>query len=270
MRMRAAQVLACTLALCSAGEAASPASMSAEAWLSQVPPLPVTAEAAYSQWVDVSGNLQPNPAAEQVSEGIQAEVLSLARPVQPPAGAKGPLSAHDKALVETLSVFPDTGAVLRKIEAARTAQAALLQTWHAELNALELRRVQARGALPACHNEAGAPSQAAIRAVEQSFSQQKIAIAARYLAKSQPLVEQLLAAVAPRIQHGDAVMAAWTRLRSPSKKAELAPVAHGSENDALLDVALLQSYIQEVSKQAARPISERNALERVYAHAPGC
>jgi hypothetical protein len=80
----------------------------------------------------------------------------------------------------------------------------------------------------------------------------------------------LLAAVSPRIEHADAVMDAWTKLRSQAKKAELAPVAHGSENDALLDVSLIQSYIQEVSKLAARPISERNALGRVYAHAQGC
>ena len=270
MRMRAAQVLACALALCSVARAVSPTPMSAQAWLSHVPPLPATADAAYAQWVDISGNLKPGPASDQVSDGIKAEVLSLARPVQPPAGANRPLSARDKALIETISVFPDTGGVLQKIQAARTAQAALLQTWHAELNQLEQRRVRTRGALPACHNEAGAPSQAAIRDLEQSFTQQKIEIAVRYLAKFQPLVEQLLAAVSPRIEHGDAVMDAWTRLRSPGKKAELAPVAHGSESDALLDVSLIQGYIQEVSKLAARPISERNALGRVYVHAKGC
>jgi hypothetical protein len=220
--------------------------------------------------VDISGSLKPGPASDQLSDGIKAEVLSLSRPVPPPAGSGGPLSAHDKALIETISVFPDTAAVLQKIRAARTAQAALLQTWHAELNALEQRRVQARGALPACHNEGGAPSQAAIRDVEQSFSQQKIEIAVRYLAQFQPLVDQLLVAVSPRIEHGDTVMDAWTQLRSQARKAELAPVAHGSESDALLDVSLVQGYIQEVSKLAARPISERNALGRVYTHAKGC
>jgi hypothetical protein len=245
--------------------------MSAKAWLSQVPPLPATADAAYSQWVDVSGNLQPGPASDQVSEGIKAEVLSLSRPVQPPSARPGgSLSVHDESLVQAISVFPDPSAVLQKIQAARTAQAALLQRWRADLSALEQRRIQARGALPACHNEVGTPSQTAIRDVEQSFSQQKIAIAARYLAQFQPLLDQLIAAVAPRIEHGDTVMDAWNKLRNPGKKAELAPLAHGSENDALLDVALIQSSIQEVSKQAARPISERNALGRVYAHAQGC
>jgi hypothetical protein len=270
MRMKSAQVLACTLALCSAVGAASPTPMSAQAWLSQVPPLPATADAAYAQWVDISGGLKPGPASDQVSDGIKAEVLSLSRPVQPPVGSGGPVSAHDKALIETISAFPDTSGVLQKIQAARTAQAALLQKWHAELNALEQRRVQARGALPACHNEASTPSQAAIRDVEQSFSQQKIEIAVHYLAQFQPLLDQLLAAVSPRIEHADAVMDAWTKLRSQAKKAELAPVAHGSETDALLDVSAIQSYIQEVSKLAARPISERNALARVYAHAQGC
>jgi len=35
-------------------------------------------------------------------------------------------------------------------------------------------------------------------------------------------------------------------------------------------VALIQSYIQDVSKLAARSISERKALQRVYANAKGC
>jgi hypothetical protein len=275
MRMKCAHVLACAMALCSAVGATSPiamsaVAMSAQAWLSRVPPLPATADAAYAQWVDVSGNLKPGPASDQVSDGIKAEVLSLSRPVEPPSGSGGPLSAHDQVLTAKISVFPDTVAVLQRIQAARAAQAALLQKWHADLNALEQHRVQARGALPACHNEAGTPSQASIRDVEQSFSQQKIEIAVRYLAQFQPLVDQLLVAVSPRIEHGDAVMDAWTKLRSQSKKAQLAPIAHGSENDALLDVALVQNSVQDVSKLAARSISERNALGRVYANAKGC
>jgi hypothetical protein len=275
MRMKPAHLLACAMSLCSAVGAASPIAMSAQAmsaqaWLSRVPPLPATADAAYAQWVDISGGLKPGPASDQVSGGIKAEVLSLSRPVEPPASSGGPLSAHDQVLTGKISVFPDTAAVLQRIQAARVVQAALLQKWHAELNALEQQRVKARGALPACHNEAGTPSQASIRDVEQSFSQQKIEIAVRYLAQFQPLLDQLLAAVSPRIAHGDAVMDAWTKLRSQSKKAELAPLAHGSENDALLDVALVQNSIQDVSKLAARSISERNALGRVYANAKGC
>jgi hypothetical protein len=256
--------------LCDAAGAASPTLMSAQAWLSQVPPLPATAEAAYAQWLDISGGLKPGPASDRVSEGIKAEVLTLARPVQSSVGAGVPLSAHDRALVEKISVFPDTAAVLQKIQAARTAQSALLQKWRNELNALEQRRLQARSALPACHNEAGTPSQTDIRNVEQSFSQQKIEIAVHYLAEFQPQLDQLLAAVSPRIAHGDSVMAAWDQLRGPARKAELAPLARGAQSDALLDVSLVQSYIQEVSRMAARPISERNALGRVYAHAVGC
>jgi hypothetical protein len=270
MRMKNAHVLACAFALWSAVGAAAPAMMAAQEWLSKVPPLPSTAQVAYAQWVDISGGLKPGPASDQVSDGIKAEVLSLSRPVQPPIAARGPLSARDRALTEKISVFPDTAAVLQRIQAARTEQAALLQKWHAELNQLEQRRLRARSALPACHNETGTPSQTSIRDVELSFSQQKIAIAARFLGQFQPLLDQLLAAVSPRIAHGDAVIDAWTKLRNPFKKAELAPVARGSENDALLDVALIQSYIQEVSKLAARPISERNALGRVYANARGC
>jgi hypothetical protein len=270
MRTKAARVLICAFALGSTLAAASPSLMTAQEWLSRVPQLPATAESAYSQWVDVSGALKPGPESAQVSEAIKAEVLSLSRPVQPPPGPVRPLSAHDQQLLAQIFVFADTAAVLQKIQAARTTQAETLQRWHADLNALEQRRVLARGALPACHNEAGTPSQASIRDVEESFSQQKIEIAVRYLAGFQPLVDQLLAAVAPRIQHGDAVIDAWSKLRNSAKKAELAPVAHGSENDALLDVASVQRYIQEVSKLAARAVAERKAIERVYSHAAGC
>jgi membrane protein required for beta-lactamase induction len=138
------------------------------------------------------------------------------------------------------------------------------------LNSLEQRRIQARSALPACHNEAGTPSQASIRDVEQTFSKEKVEIAVRYLAEFQPRLEQLLAAVSPRIAHGDTTLRAWNELGNPFRKAELAPIARGAENDALRDVALIQSYIQDISKLAARSISERNALQRVYANAKGC
>ena len=106
--------------------------------------------------------------------------------------------------------------------------------------------------------------------MEQSFAKERIEIAVRYLAEFQPRLEQLLAAVSPQITHGDATMSAWSKLGNPFKRAELAPIAHGAESDALEDVALVQSYIQEVSKLAARSISERNALQRVYAEAKGC
>lgn len=260
----------CAFALCSAVEAAAPTMLSAQDWLSQVPTLPATAEAAYSQWSDVSGVLTPNATSQKVSAGIKAEVLALARAVEPPPGVSGGLNAHDKALVEKIAVFADTGGVLQKVKAAQTEQAAQLQKWHAELNSLEQRRVRARGALPACHNEASTPSQASIRDVEQAFAQERVEIAVRYLGDFQPRLEQLLAAVSPQIAHGDATMSAWNKLGNPFKRAELAPLAHGAEIDALQDVALVQGYIQEVSKLAARSISERNALQRVYAEAKGC
>ena len=270
MRTILRHVLACAIALCCVAEAAAPTLLSGQDWLSLLPPLPATAESAYAQWTDVSGVLTPNAASAKVSEGIRNEVLVLARVTEPLPGYPGGLSARDKALVEKITVFPDTGAVLQKIQAVRTDEAALLQKWHAELNSLEQRRVQARSALPACHNEAGTPSQASIRDVEQTFSKEKVEIAVRYLAEFQPRLEQLLAAVSPRIAHGDATLSAWDKLGNPSRKAELAPVARGSEIDALRDVALIQSYIQDISRLAARSISERNALQRIYANAKGC
>jgi hypothetical protein len=244
--------------------------MSAQDWLSQVPPLPATAESAYAQWNDVSGILTPNPASQKIIGGIQAEVLTLARVPDPPRGYSGGLSSRDQALAQKIDVFPDTGAVLQKVRAAQAEQAAVLQKWHAELNSLEQRRLHARGALPACHNEAGVPSPASIRDVEQTFAKEKIEIAVRYLAQFQPRLDQLLAAVSPRIAHGDTSLSNWNKLANPFKKAQLAPLARGAESDALRDVALVQSYIQEISKLAARSISERNAMQRVYANARGC
>lgn len=267
---KAAPVLVCAIALCSAVGAAAPAMGSAQGWLAQVSPLPATAESAYAQWTDVSGGLTPNAASQKVTDGIKAEVLSLARPVEPPKGPGGPASARDRTLAEKIDVFADTGAVLQKIQAARSDQAALLQKWHAELNSLEQRRIRARSALPACHNETGTPSQASIRDVEGAFSKERIEIALRYLADFQPRLDKLLAALSPRIAHGDAAIAAWNKLGSPFKRAELAHTARSAESDALLDVALIQGYIQEVSKLAARSISERNAQQRVYANAKGC
>jgi hypothetical protein len=271
MRGSSARVLVFLFALCDTGAgAAGTKPMTAQAWLAAVPPLPSTAEAAYAQWTDIGGTLKPGPAFEKVSDGIKTQMLVLARPTQAAGGTGAPLSAHDQALVSQVTVFPSSAIVLQNIQATRTAQAALLQKWHAELNALEQHRLQERSALPACHNEAGAPSQIAIRDVERSYAQRKIAIAARYLAEFQPLVAQMKLAVAPRIEHGDVVMAAWAQLHDMGTKAQLAPFAHGTESDALQDVGLVQNFIQDTSLLAARPVAERRALERVYAQAGGC
>ena len=65
-------------------------------------------------------------------------------------------------------------------------------------------------------------------------------------------------------------MSAWEELQNPGAQAQLAPVARGSEADALQDVSLVQDFVQGVSKLAARPVADRNAIRRVYAQAKGC
>lgn len=270
MRKSPARVLACAFALCSAVGMAAPTLMSAQDWLSQVPALPATAEAAYAQWNDVSGVLSPSAAAEKVSKGLEARARLLSREVEQPHGSAGPVSAHDRALADTIVAFPDTSAVAQKVRTAQSEQASVLQKWHAELNSLEQRRVQARGALPACRNGAGTPSQASIRDVEQAFAEEKTEIAVRYLADFQPRLERLLADVSPQIAHGDSLFSAWSKLGNPVKKAQLTPTVRFDELTALADVGLIQAYIQEVSKLAARSIAERNAMQRVYADAKGC
>jgi hypothetical protein len=269
MRPAAASMLVCVAALCNlAAGVVGTKPTTAQTWLAAVPKLPTTSEDAYAQWTDVGGTLKPGVAFQKVSDGIKAELLALSRPAPPPE--RGGLSKHDQALVSQITVFPSTASVLQNIQAARTAQAALLQKWHAELNGLEQHRLQDRSALPPCHNEAGAPSQIAIRDVERSYAQQRAAIAAKYLAAFQPLVTQMETAVAPRIEHGDSVLAAWAQLRDTGTKAELAPVAHGVEGDALQDVGSVQSFMEDISQLAARPVADRKALERVYAQASGC
>jgi hypothetical protein len=271
MRTSSARVLVCAAALCSAAAvSAAQRVVPAEAWLARVPPLPTTAEAAYAQWIDASDGLKPGPEFEKVRDGIKSEILSLSRTVERPTGTQGPVSRHDQVLMGRISVFPGTAQVLQNIEAARTAQAKLIQKWNAELHGLEQRRLGERGALPACHNETGAPSQLAIRELELAYVQQKIVLAARYLQQFQPVLQQMLAAVSPRIRHADLVMRSWEDLQSPDPQAQLAPVARATEADALLDVGLVQDLIQGVSKLAARPVADRHAIGRVYAQAKGC
>jgi hypothetical protein len=271
MRKRSGSVLIWAIALWSA--AASPAletPSTAKAWLEQVPALPTTAESAYSQWVDVSGTLKPGPAFEKVADGIKSEVLILARPVPAPTERQALVSVTDRQLADGITVFAGAATVDQNIQAARTAMMALQQKWGAELGVLERHRLEERSALPACRNEAGAPSQIAIRDVERAYSSRKIEITQRYLAEFDPLVKQLLAAVTPRIEYGDATMRAWARLHNASLKAQLAPVAHGAETDALQDVGAVLDRVQSISKLAARPVADLKALERVYAQAKGC
>jgi hypothetical protein len=271
MRTNSARVLICAAVVCSAAAvSATQRVVPAEAWLARLPPLPTSADAAYAQWIDASEGLKPGPEFEKVRDGIKSEVLLLSRTVERPTGVQAPVSRHDQVLMGRISVFSGTATVLQNIQAARTAQTALAQKWNADLHALEQRRLRERGALPACHNEASAPSQLAIREVELAYVEQKAALAAQYLPQFQPILQQMLAAVSPRIEHGDAVMQAWQELQSPGAQAQLAPIARASEADALLDVGLLQDFVQTVSKLAARPVADRKAIGRVYAHAKGC
>jgi len=272
MRTNSARVLICAAVVCSAAAmSATQRVVPAEAWLARLPPLPTTSEAAYAQWIDASGGLKPGPEFEKVRDGIKSEALLLSRTVERPTGIQAPVSRHDQVLMGRISVFSGTSTVLQNLQAARTAQTALTQKWSADLHALEQRRLRERGALPACHNEAaGAPSQLAIREVELAYVEQKTALAAQYLQQFQPVLQQTLAAVSPRIMHGDAVMQAWEELQSPGAQAQLAPLARASEADALLDVGLVQDFLQAVSKLAARPVADRKAIGRVYAHAKGC
>jgi hypothetical protein len=95
-------------------------------------------------------------------------------------------------------------------------------------------------------------------------------LAAHYLEQFQPVLQQMLTAVSPRIRHGDAVMEAWEGLQNPGAQAQLAPVARAAEADALLDVGQVQDFVQGISKLAARPVADRKAIGRVYAQAKGC
>jgi len=271
MRANSASVLICAAVVCSAAAvSAMQRVVTAESWLARLPPLPASAEAAYAQWTDAGDGLKPGPEFEKVRDGIKSEVLLLSRIVEHPDGVQGPVSRHDQVLTGRIAAFSGTATVLQNIQAARTAQAALTQKWNADLQSLEQRRLRERSALPACHNEASAPSQLAIRDVELAYVEQKTALAAQYLQHFQPVLQQLLAAVSPRIRHGDTVMQAWEELQSPGAQAQLAPLARGSEADALLDVGLVQDLVQAASKLAARPVADRKAIGRVYAHAKGC
>lgn len=268
--MKSAPLLICLAGLCSAAVTAAPQPMTGQAWLAALPPLPATAEAAYAQWTDISGILQPGAAFDASREGMKGELMRLARSVPRPAGTNRRVSPRDQELLGQISEFPGAAVLQQRVAAAGAARIALEQKWRADLDAIERRRQQERSALPACHNEAGAPSQIAIRDVEERYAQQRIALAARYLEQFRPLVEQMRAAVAPRIEHGDLAMAAWQRLRNADMKAQLAPAARGAESTALVDVGSVQAYIEGISKLAARPVMQHRALRRVYAQATGC
>ena len=266
--MKAAPVLLGLVALCAAGAAPKP--ITAQDWLAAIPPLPATSAEAYAQWSDTSSTLKPGVGFQQVSEGIAAAIQTLARPVPAADPPGGPISRHDQELAQLIVPLPASADPLQAIQQARGARVALEQKWRGELNALEQQRLLERTAMPACHNESGAPSQLAIRDVERSYASRRIAIAARYLPQFEPALRQLLAAVSPRIAHGDQVMSAWKQLRSASLRAQLGPVAQSSQTAALQDVNLVLGAVQEISKLAARPVADLKALERVYAQAKGC
>src|SRR5262249_2671714 len=131
MRKNSARVLMCAAALAAGAVVSAPTSRNAQASLARVPPLPATAEAAYGQWVDNGGVLNPGPAFESLRDDIKAQVLSLSRPA-PAAGPEGGVSRKDQALAEKITAFTDTARVEQNIRSVRTTQAALVQKWQAD------------------------------------------------------------------------------------------------------------------------------------------
>jgi hypothetical protein len=251
-------------------EMAAQQTWSAQEWLAALPPLPATAQEAYALWSDLGDTLKPAAGQDRITDALKDRSESLQLPLEPAPGADRPVSEKDRALAAQISVFGDEAKVEQQLEAIHAAQLALEQRWRNESADIEVRRVQERGALPACHNDAGPPSQLAIRAVEEKYTQQKIALAEHYLVEFETVLEQLKTALRPRIVHGDTAFAAWMQLHSSGLKSQLAPLARNAESGAIEAVKTVEAFIQEVSKPAAQTIADKRALERVYAKATGC
>lgn len=199
-----------------------------------------------------------------------AELMAMAQQMQGPSMMSGPVSAHDQALMGRISGFTGVVQEQMQIQKARSAQIALEQQWDTEKEALDKLESQERAALPVCHDEAGEPSDIAVRGVALKYADLRIALATKYLPRFQPSVDQLRAAILPRIDYGDSAMVAWAQLENPALKQQYATVARSAENAALGDVGVMQAFVKEPSKRAAQAVADKKNTERVYANAKGC
>jgi len=199
-----------------------------------------------------------------------AELMAMAQQMQPPQTASGPISAHDQALVRRIGPYPGTVQVEQDVQKLRSQEIALEQQWNAEAEAIGKQEQAAESALPICHNEAGEPSDIAVREVRLSYASKSIDLANKYLPKFEPLVQQLRATLGQRIDYGDDAMVAWSQIQSPTYKQQMSTAAHGAENTGLGDVGLMESFIKDPSKKAAQAVADKKNIERVYANAKGC
>lgn len=206
----------------------------------------------------------------QLRSMTPAQLMAMAQQMQPAAVMSGPLSPQDQERMRRIGVYPDTSQLMADVQMIRNEAIALEGQWQSERQAIDRQESQARAALPVCHNEAGEPSEIAVRDVERQYGDARVQLATRYLGKFQALADQMKAAVLPGIDYGDAAMVAWSQIGNAAMKQQMATIARGAYNSALGDVGIYSAFIQDPVKQAAQAVADRKQVDVTYASAKGC
>jgi hypothetical protein len=269
--------LAIILALAPLAVPAASKEQTGRAWLSEVPPLPHDANAAFSQW-----NYQPGGSLTEGSgwQAFDADVKNLAADQAQAAadapsdfgsarGAMGP--GDQQAMATMMAVYGSFGQSQQQLtDWASGPRMQLLKAWDAESQDLDSQQIQERARLPACHNEAGNPSGLALASLAYKYDDQRIQAATKYLGQAIPVLDQLKTIVGRVIDSVDSARAAWAGMQSQGLKQSMAAQASAEQNLSIAQVQSVASFVQELSKRAAQSVARRKDDERNYANAGGC
>jgi hypothetical protein len=106
--------------------------------------------------------------------------------------------------------------------------------------------------------------------LELKYSDQRIALASKYLGKYKLVEQHMRAAVTPRIDFGDEAVVAWSQLQNPGLKQMIGVQAQGAQNAGIADAMNVMGIVQNASQQAALEIVDRKRIEETYKNARGC
>jgi hypothetical protein len=186
------------------------------------------------------------------------------------AGAGGPVSDSDIALIKNVQIYPRAGDVRTRTAAIRFKAADLEKQWDADSKKIDDEQNVAYSKLAICKGESGEPSDLSKRELYLRFQDKRIVLASNYLPKFSPLVAELKTTVMPEVVQGDKALASWGRISDAGQKSRMRGVAQGARNSAIADAGVPFGLVRDVSQKAATAVAHRKQIETTYAHASGC
>ena len=229
--------------------------------LARMPAVPADAQAAYSQWKDVSGSIDYGPSVLALRKELQAAGEAASTP-PPEAGPEVQPSQADIALANTIGPYPDAG-LPRKINDLMGQAGALDRAWLADETRLNAERAAAFQAIKPCPEDKSGNTRpvAKLQAVADQYSDLRLALAKTYLAKVAALQAKLVASLQLEAAHVDKIIADWNKLPNSFMKASLYNAIRNNYAVAVSHVSEVLALETGGSRRAAQAVADKRVVD---------